>query len=184
MAIYTRGKQNKTEAFCYSIVFHSCRKVVKQCMHYKALSIQVDPSLAVSEGLVLLSHKWTKQASALKATQLKQHKWVYMGEGQCKGGGLEVGSLYLLLLNHLKIEFAPFRSAFHQKCKLIEMWRTNFLWVYDPRKPFLLRLSKISFMTIPYHWSNFYCKHATEIGQGAGSNIISLWLSMDCWNSL
>lgn len=44
-----------------------------------------------------------------------------MGEGQHKGGAAEVGSLYLLLLNHLKIEFAPFRSAFHQQCKLIEM---------------------------------------------------------------
>lgn len=44
-----------------------------------------------------------------------------MGEGQCKGGGVEVGSLYLLLPNHLKKEFAPFRSAFHLQCKLIEM---------------------------------------------------------------
>lgn len=95
--------------------------------------------------LVLLSHKWTKKTSALKATQLKQQKWVYMGEGKCKGGAVEVGSLYLLLLNHLKIEFAPFRSAFHQQCKLIEMWNTNLPWVCDPRKPFLLRLSKTSF---------------------------------------
>lgn len=44
-----------------------------------------------------------------------------MGEGQHKGGAAEVGSSYLLLLNHLKIEFAPFRSAFNQQCKLIEM---------------------------------------------------------------
>ena len=67
-----------------------------------------------------------------------------MAEGKCKGGAAEVGSLYLFL-SYLKMEFAPFRSAFHDQCKLIAMWHTNLMWVYDPRKPSLLKVSKASF---------------------------------------
>lgn len=137
-------RQNWSNSIIILLCTHAEKQGINACAETHWAFILTLPYLWA---LVLLPHKWSKNASALKATPLKQQKCVYMGEGQRSSTTQKSVFIASKSLKDriLKCFLGSFRSAFNWKCKLIEMWQSDLLWVCDPRKPFLVRISTTSF---------------------------------------